>query len=188
MVKKYVGTDGNDFFRANPTNESWHLAGEFGNDTLYGGDKNDTLHGGGYSHDSLIGGKGDDTYYIDSYSDRIVEKANEGNDTVFSRISHTLGSTFENLYLIPDERATHGTGNDKSNYIYGGYYGNVLNGMKGNDTVDGAGGHDIIQGSNGGGDYRERDTLIGGSGVDRFILGTKYDKFYDNGGYNRPLA
>ena len=191
MVRNYVGTNGDDYKKATKTSpfigrdywESWHMAGGFGDDTLIGGDLHDTLHGGGYSHDSLVGGKGNDTYYIDSYSDRIVENYNEGTDTVYSRVNHTLGNNFENLYLIPDNRAVNGFGNYENNYIKGSSYNNFLFGDAGHDTIDGDAGNDTIRGASSANYFYEKDTLIGGSGNDLFSLGIGNDPFYDKSGY-----
>ena len=169
MVRNYVGTDRNDFFKANPTNESWHMAGGFGDDTLIGGDKNDTLHGGGFSHDSLVGGKGSDTYYIDSYDDVIVEKPYEGYDTVYSRVSHTLDSNFEQLLLIPDNRAIYATGNSSNNYLGGNNRNNKMYGLAGQDNLKGEDGNDYLEGGDG------FDTLYGGNGNDTLVGNRKGD-------------
>ena len=39
----------------------------------------------------MTGGDGDDTYYIAQAGDQVIEQANQGNDTVRSTITYTLG-------------------------------------------------------------------------------------------------
>lgn len=211
MVRKFIGDQNpnnlDDYGKATKTKswwrpdfwESWDMAGGTGNDTLIGGPKNDTLHGGN-DNDSLVGGKGNDRYYIDSYSDRIVEQANEGTDTVYSRVNHTLGINFENLYLIPDNRAKYAIGNLRNNRLKGSYLNDYLNGYNGKDTLEGEDGNDkliggydndTLYGGNGddtliGTHYKgdsginEVDNLYGGSGRDTFELGRSGYRFYDD--------
>jgi len=50
--------------------------------------------------DTMIGGAGDDIYYVDNPGDVILEKENEGRDTVQSDISYTLADNMEDLTLI----------------------------------------------------------------------------------------
>ena len=56
--------------------ENNELVGKEGRDVLLGLDGNDLLNGG-LGVDRLVGGAGDDTYYVDSRSDRIVELADQ---------------------------------------------------------------------------------------------------------------
>ena len=218
MVRKFIGDQNphnlNDYKKAEKTEkwwrpdywESWHMAGGYGNDTLIGGLKNDTLHGG-LGDDSLRGGKGNDRYYIDSHNDKVVEYANEGTDTIYSRVTHTLGSNFEKLLLIPDSRAIGAYGNSKDNYLGGNHYKNYMYGYAGNDTLEGKDGNDYLVGGygndtlNGGngndtmrgthhtGDSHtnEQDLFTGGSGTDTVVLGNR-DYVYYNSNKNNDLA
>ncbi|GAB2175797.1 M10 family metallopeptidase C-terminal domain-containing protein [Dongia sp. agr-C8] len=61
---------------------------------------------------------------------------NEGTDTVFSSVSHTLGSGIENLTLSGGA-AINGTGNADANTMIGNTAANVLTGGKGVDTLTG---------------------------------------------------
>jgi methionine-rich copper-binding protein CopC/Ca2+-binding RTX toxin-like protein len=108
----------------------------------------------------LSGGNGDDTYHIDSLADSIVENLYEGNDTVVSSLSYTLGNNVDNLTLTGSGNLN-GTGNTLDNVLIGtekfpGAGGqNALNGGDGNDTLDGRSG---------------LDTLIGGLGNDTYVI------------------
>lgn len=132
-------------------------------DRIKGGDGDDIINGSAGS-DRLEGGKGNDTYYVDVTSvsgsgDLVVEKANEGIDTVVSSVTFTLKSNVENLTLtgVAD---TNGTGNDIDNAIYGNSGANKLSGKGGNDQIYGGAGYDTLIG--GAGD----DFLDGGTGLD----------------------
>ena len=54
--------------------------GDSGKDTLVGGPGDDTMSGFG----------GDDEYYVDSASDKVIEIAGYGYDTVNSTVTYTL--------------------------------------------------------------------------------------------------
>ena len=155
------------------------LHGGFGNDSLYGangidilyGDGgNDTLYGNptankladGYV-DTLWGGLGDDVYYYTEGIDFIGENWNEGNDSVYSTVSHGLQVYFENLYLQGSSNIN-GDGNDLNNVVHGNDAANLLNGLGGADYLNGGAGNDTLAGSFG------ADTLVGGTGVDTFQL------------------
>jgi Ca2+-binding RTX toxin-like protein len=120
------------------------IAGGAGADTLIGGEGNDYLDGDAGA-DMMTGGIGNDTYVIDNAGDVANEFADEGIDTIVTRLAaYTLGVVFENLSgnnrtdaPLSGQRLT---GNDWANVITGGY---------GNDTIDGGVGADIMRGSNG---------------------------------------
>ncbi|RZU46896.1 hemolysin type calcium-binding protein [Fluviicoccus keumensis] len=124
------------------------LSGDGGNDTLYGGTGNDTLSGGANDDvldgnagtDSMVGGTGNDSYYVDNSGDSVTENASEGTDTVYTSISYTLGTNFENLTATGSQAITL-TGNSVSNYITGNSSANTLIGGAG-DTLAGGGGND----------------------------------------------
>ena len=68
------------------------------------------LEDGRLGADTLIGGLGNDSYVVDNINDVLVENANEGTDTVQSKIDYVLGANFENLTLL-GIAAVYGTGN-----------------------------------------------------------------------------
>lgn len=141
-----IGAGGNDL-----------LIGGDGADLLQGGVGNDTLNGGA-GPDILVGGPGDDTYMVDSVDDIVIERPNEGTDTVIASINYTLLPNFENLTLAqsaaPDgtvagTAALNGTGNAANNVLIGNSAANILSGLGGNDTLDGRGGIDTLRGGDG---------------------------------------
>lgn len=139
------------------------LTGNSAVNTLNGGAGNDTLNGG-TGADSLVGGMGDDVYIVDNTSDKVVENANEGTDSVQSRITHTLAANVENLTLTGTS-AINGTGNTGHNLLTGNSAVNTLNGGAGNDTLNGGAG---------------ADSLIGGAGDDVYIVDNTSDKVVES--------
>lgn len=130
--------------------------GNRSDNALYGNEGNNVLNGKG-GNNLLVGHEGDDIYIVArAYSrvtgqgDRVVESANEGNDTVRASVSYTLGNHVENLELtgrslvdgVGNALANHLTGNFKSNYLVGLGGDDVLEGKNGNDTLSGGSGHD----------------------------------------------
>ncbi len=102
--------------------------------------------GGG--EDKMTGGDGDDTYYVNSLKDVVVEaKApltgpnTAGIDTVMASISYKLAPNVEHLVLTGSGNLT-GIGNDLANEIYGNAKDNVLNGGANADTLHGGAGND----------------------------------------------
>lgn len=165
------------------------LTGNSGNNILDGGvifdysgpssfDENDNYI---YS-DVLVGGNGDDTYYVQSNSDTVIELANEGTDTVFSNSGYTLPSNVENLtltsYFSDQSSDYYAIGNDLNNVIVGNEYNNIIQGKNGNDTIIGNGGNDILDGGLG------KDTFVFGIGSASITRNT-----YTVGGrtYNNPV-
>ncbi|MBI5898514.1 MAG: calcium-binding protein [Rhodocyclales bacterium] len=107
------------------------LTGLTGNDWIDGGAGNDTL----------VGGTGDDTYVVAQTADVVTENAGEGNDTVRSSITTTLGANLENLVLT-GTAAINGTGNIQDNTLTGNSANNSLSGGAGADTMIGGLGND----------------------------------------------
>jgi serralysin len=100
--------------------------------------------GGG---DTLVGGLGDDTYYLKSRGDRVVEQAGGGTDKIVAWTNVDLADfrNIENLEVDGDK--TYGAGNSDDNIIYAG--------PAGAQQLFGGGGQDV---------------LVGGGGADTFII------------------
>lgn len=138
-----------------------------------GTDQADRLMGNGEIN-VLTGGNGDDIYGVNRADDVVLEKDNEGIDTVESTsASYTLANNVENLILMAGAKDGHGNAVD--NIIIGNIGSNTLNGNDGNDTLDSgaihiASGNDIT------------DTLNGGKGNDFLRFSGLYGKAVFNGG------
>jgi Ca2+-binding RTX toxin-like protein len=91
--------------------------------------------------DTLRGGAGNDTFVTDG-GDTLIERSNQGSDTVRASVSFTLGTNFENLTLTGG--AAQGTGNGVANRIVGTTGANALAGQGGSDTLTGGGGDDVF--------------------------------------------
>jgi Ca2+-binding RTX toxin-like protein len=144
-----------------------------GNDHLGGGDGDDYLDGGA-GRDTMIGGDGDDVFVVDNRHDEVVEKRNEGRDTIQSSVSLDLDDVakhVENLTLTGTADLS-GYGNDLDNAIIGNGGANRLKGVHGDDRLEGGLGNDRLEGGSG------DDWLDGGLGNDRLEGGSGDDKFY----------
>ncbi len=129
------------------------INGTAGNDTLTGASGNDTLNGGAGA-DTMSGGAGNDKYVVDNVGDVVIEKANEGTDTVQSSITNSLGANVEHLQLM-GSATINGTGNELNNTLTGNSAANTLSGGIGDDSLNGGAG---------------ADTLIGGIGNDNYTV------------------
>ncbi|MFZ2988906.1 beta strand repeat-containing protein, partial [Ideonella sp.] len=117
------------------------ITGNSGLNTLNGLTGNDTLDGGAGA-DTLVGGAGDDTYLVDIAADVITEVSGEGNDTVRSSVTYTLGAQVENL-VLEGSANVNAVGNGLANSLTGNTGNNTLNGGSGADTMQGGAGNDL---------------------------------------------
>lgn len=166
-----------------------------GNDIVFSGDGNDFADGGS-QNDLLFGEIGDDTLIGGFGIDTLMGGA--GNDVLFTGVSTIFGVTLD----INDEFLFGEAGDDT---LYGGDGADSLDGGIGNDSAFGYAGDDVLLGQLGndtlvggpGNDYlngydtfvidiRQIDTLVGGIGSDKFVLGGFWGVSYfdpDNVGY-----
>lgn len=127
----------------------------------------------------MVGGKGNDTYFVDASTDKVIEKAHQGIDKVYASASFSIaGQHVEKLYLTGNEDIE-ATGNGLANVIKGNSGDNRLAGHGGNDNLDGGKGDDYLAGGKG------NDVLKGGSGHDTFVFeknsGRDYVRDFENG-------
>jgi len=169
-----IGGSGNDTLNGGGGNDS--LQGGLGNDTLSGNEGNDSLNGG-VGSDIMTGGTGSDTYYVDSLTDQVIEKANEGADTVISTVAFsTAFANVENYTFKVGAVDVSFTGTDANNTISGDAGNDHLIGGIGNDTLAGNAGDDTLDGGIG------TDTLKGGLGNDTLLGGDGNDTLDGGGG------
>ncbi|WP_416192103.1 Ig-like domain-containing protein [Neisseria sp. CCUG12390] len=160
QIENLSGSNYDDILTGNNADNA--ISGNGGNDTIKGGAGNDYLDGGS-GQDRMDGGADNDTYITDDAGDVLTEAADDGEDTVYSSVSHTLGTHFEHLHLLGSDSIS-GTGNASGNTLTGNHAANTLTGGMGNDTINGG---------------RGSDTLIGGDGADTFVFDTVLDGSID---------
>lgn len=141
-----------------------NATGNAANNILRGNTGNNVLDGS-EGRDSLIGGAGNDTYIIDNTGDFILELVDEGNDTVISSITYSLGNNLENLVLVGNE-ALNATGNNSNNHIIGNSGNNIISGLSGDDTLEGGAGDDLYIFGRGAG----IDTIIDNNGNNSLLI------------------
>jgi Ca2+-binding RTX toxin-like protein len=146
---RLLGHDGDD-----------SLNGGLGDDILFGGLGADSLVGSDGA-DTLVGGAGDDIFLVDA-SDRVIEAANEGADTILAATSLALPAHVETLVLLGSGDSA-GTGNAADNVLLGNGGANLLRGLAGADSLSGGQGADTLEGGLG------ADTLAGSGGFDHFL-------------------
>jgi trimeric autotransporter adhesin len=154
-----------------------NATGNADHNTILGNTGDNTLNGGA-GYDWMLGGAGNDTYIVDSIYDNVVENAGEGNDIVFSAVTHSLVANVESLTLT-GTAAINGAGNNDNNTLTGNSANNELYGYGGDDTLNGGIGNDIMIGGIGNDTYvidsaGDLAYEIAGEGVDTVMIGSNY--------------
>lgn len=159
MTDQTLGTIYNDILSGG--NGDSKLYGGIGNDILYGNGGDDLLFGE-TEYDYLYGGSGND--YVDGGTGNDFLDGGTGNDQLlgFTGDDQILGWA-GNDYLYGEQGNDYLLGESGDDSLYGGAGSDFLSGGLGNDYLDGFGNSAFV----------EFDVLVGGSGADRFVLGTK---------------
>lgn len=144
--------------------KGYRITGNELSNRITGGGGVDTLDGAAGA-DTLSGGLGNDFYIVDRADDLVIETADAGRDTVWSRVDWSLGAAVENLTLLAG--ALVGVGNALANTLVGNTAGNRLEGRAGDDLLDGGAG---------------ADSLIGGLGNDTYVVDWTTDVIVENSG------
>lgn len=167
-VQNFEFSDGSVLSFEELLQKGFDIYGTADADTLTGTNLNDRLYGMAGA-DRMTGGAGDDTYHVDNTLDVIVEKANEGTDTVITTISKSLGAHLENMTLAGED-PINATGNSLNNVLIGNAAKNTLNGGAGADEMQGGAGDDSYYVDNAGDSVYEEE----GQGLDRVISSISY--------------
>jgi Ca2+-binding RTX toxin-like protein len=143
--------DGTDYYIENGIGSRY-------DDILIGNGGANVLDGRAGS-DRMAGYGGDDTYFVDSMDDIVLEAANGGNDTVILLSSHLhirKIANVEHIIYADESMPQPGNGggepapsvgdNTMKSIIFGNNGNNTLDGGAGNDTIFGQGGDDLIIG------------------------------------------
>ncbi|MFN4297559.1 MAG: M10 family metallopeptidase C-terminal domain-containing protein [Brevundimonas sp.] len=100
---------------------------------------------GGAGDDYMEGRGGNDTYYVDSRGDVVVEVAGGGIDTVYTTVSFDARQTHvENITILGRSNAN-AVANDLNNIIIGNSANNIIIGYGGGDVLTGGGGSDTFR-------------------------------------------
>ncbi|HST35278.1 MAG TPA: calcium-binding protein, partial [Allosphingosinicella sp.] len=103
--------------------------------------------------DILIGKEGNDTYFVDSVGDMVIERAGQGYDVLAASLSWTLtaGAYVELMTTgwIEGTAAINLAGNELDQQIWGNGAANIISGNDGDDTLFGFGGADTLVGNDG---------------------------------------
>jgi hypothetical protein len=111
--------------------------------TLVGNSFANTLDGGA-SADSMVGGNGNDYYFVDHFSDVVIETSGGGSsDTINLDVSgYIVPENIENIVI--SNNVTSVTGNSVGNMLIGNALDNTLDGGAGADTLTGGDGNDYF--------------------------------------------
>jgi Ca2+-binding RTX toxin-like protein len=135
--------------------------------------------------DTMTGGAGNDAYLIDNASDKVIEQANGGLDTIYTTLtSFDLNSAanVENLVFVGNGNFSFiGKSSNGPSTVIGGAGADNLQGGNGSDVLEGRGGNDVLAGGNG------SDTLTGGAGNDTLNGGNGDDTFVFAPGFGNDV-
>jgi Ca2+-binding RTX toxin-like protein len=172
LGQSLTGTSGNDTLAGGEGQDS--IFGLGGNDSLLGGPGNDLVEGGG-GDDSLIGGDGNDAVWGGDGNDYI--EGNAGDDGGLDASSYLSGGAGADTISGGDGsdwlsgfafNSGVSNPNDLADSLDGGAGNDILRGNAGDDTLRGGAGDDNLRGDAG------NDLIDGGDGVD--FVSYRYDE------------
>ena len=106
----------------------------------YVGNEDDVIDGRA-GNDTRAGGLGNDTYFVDSTGDKVIENPGQGVDAIRASVTYSLQANVKNLTLTGIS-AINGSGNALANSLVGNSANNTLAGLGGADALDGGDGID----------------------------------------------
>ena len=106
----------------------------------YVGNEDDVIDGRA-GNDTMAGGLGNDTYFVDSTGDKVIENPGQGVDAIRASVTYSLQANVKNLTLTGIS-AINGSGNALANSLVGKSANNTLAGLGGADALDGGDGID----------------------------------------------
>ncbi|MGO4841567.1 calcium-binding protein, partial [Rhizobiaceae sp. 2RAB30] len=119
-------SSGTDAIRLTGNEFGQFIVGNAGQNYLSGGGGNDVFRGEA-GNDTLDGGAGNDTFYVEDASDKVIEAAGGGYDTVLASANYmlaagqhieVLGTTLTGtVHLAGNEFAQRINGNDGTNTL-----------------------------------------------------------------------
>lgn len=126
-----------------------NLTGNALSQLIHGNAGSNVLDGGG-GGDVLIGLGGDDSYFVRTAGDAVVEGANGGTDRIYAGLDYQLGEGSEVEIMSTDWNSGTDSIDLRGNLLQQAIYGN-----EGNNILSGGGGKDV---------------LVGGGGADSFLF------------------
>ncbi|MBB4526530.1 UNVERIFIED_ORG: Ca2+-binding RTX toxin-like protein [Rhizobium sophorae] len=142
--------------------------------TILGNSGNNSINGGAGA-DWMAGGAGNDTYFVDSTKDQVIERAGEGIDTVHTTISLDIRGQYLEAVVVDGNAAASIVGNSLDNTIVGNQAANTIDGSFGADVMIGGCGDDVYYIDN-------RGDIV----VESVSAGT--DTIYTTIGISTPIA
>jgi len=176
-----------------------YLAGNEAANRLEGAAGNDTFRGG-LGADTLLGGEGDDVYWLDDYSDVLIEEAGAGHDQIVINplipMPRTVIGGHRDQFVMADNiEDLRFTGYVTDAALYGNSLDNLIDARGAREYIDSrsyyharadiyaGAGNDTLYASDagcildgGGGD----DLMIGGAGGDTYYVDSIFDRIIEN--------
>ncbi|WP_137909687.1 beta strand repeat-containing protein, partial [Dolichospermum planctonicum] len=171
--------------------EAFSITTGSGNDTIKLKESYSDSINTGSGNDTINTGLGQDTVNGGTGTDLLIVNYSSNSSGIESAISSNGTGGFNGYFYAYEDSVDFSnieqfqiTGTELNDTIYTGNGNDTINGGGGDDTIDGGEGNDTINGVNGTlltAGLGEIDTLTGGTGSDRFILGNTTKAYYDDG-------